>query len=242
MKLTFLFSLLAGVLLGPLLTQAESDRTRPNFILIMVDDMGYSDIGCYGGEVKTPNLDQLAKNGIRSPNSITPPSATLLVGRAPHRQLRLFHWGQQNGARGHFRRSPTAQLGTALSFPESGTKFPSPRPVGSTATTDWPMAAATSSTPDSKARPGEGPPGRKGKTRVRRWAIEDKVIMGYTSPDKKFYHTDAFTTYAIDRLDEYKDEDKPFVLYLPYTAPHYPLHAWPEDIAKYPRQIQDRVG
>jgi arylsulfatase len=87
--------------------------------------------------------------------------------------------------------------------------------------------------PGLKARPGEGPPGRKGKTRVRRWAIEDKVIMGYTSPDKKFYHTDAFTTYAIDRLDEYKDEDKPFVLYLPYTAPHYPLHAWPEDIAKY---------
>jgi arylsulfatase A-like enzyme len=57
--------------------------------------------------------------------------------------------------------------------------------------------------------------------------------MGYTSPDKKFYHTDAFTDYAIDRLDEYKDEDKPFILYLPYTAPHYPLHAWPEDIAKY---------
>ena len=68
---------------------------------------------------------------------------------------------------------------------------------------------------------------------MRRWAIEDKVIMGYTSPDKDFYHTDAFTTYAIDRLDEYKDEDKPFILYLPYTAPHYPLHAWPEDIAKY---------
>ena len=57
--------------------------------------------------------------------------------------------------------------------------------------------------------------------------------MGYTSPDKKFYHTDAFTSYAIDRLDEYKGEDKPFLLYLPYPAPHYPLHAWPEDIAKY---------
>jgi arylsulfatase len=86
--------------------------------------------------------------------------------------------------------------------------------------------------PGVKARPGEGLPGRK-RSSLRRWAIEDKVIMGYTSPDKKFYHTDTFTDYAIDRLDEYKDEDKPFVLYLPYTAPHYPLHAWPEDIAKY---------
>ena len=57
MKRTFLSSLLAGLLLGPLFISAKPDRTRPNFILIMVDDMGYSDIGCFGGEVKTPNLD-----------------------------------------------------------------------------------------------------------------------------------------------------------------------------------------
>ena len=65
MKLTFLFSLFAALVLGSLLAHAAPDRARPNFILIMVDDMGYSDIGCYGGEVKTPNLDQLAKNGLR---------------------------------------------------------------------------------------------------------------------------------------------------------------------------------
>ena len=52
-------------MLGTLVAHAAPDRTRPNFILIMVDDMGYSDIGCYGGEVKTPNLDKLAKNGLR---------------------------------------------------------------------------------------------------------------------------------------------------------------------------------
>ena len=45
--------------------KADHDRTRPNIILIMVDDMGYSDIGCYGGEVKTPNLDKIAENGLR---------------------------------------------------------------------------------------------------------------------------------------------------------------------------------
>ena len=65
MKLTFLLSLFASIVLGSLLAHAAPDRTQPNFILIMVDDMGYSDIGCYGGEVKTPNLDQLAKNGLR---------------------------------------------------------------------------------------------------------------------------------------------------------------------------------
>ena len=61
-----------------------------------------------------------------------------------------------------------------------------------------------------------------------------KIRSSWDTPtDKKFYTTDAFTDYAIERLDEYKGEDKPFLLYLPYTAPHYPLHAWPEDIAKY---------
>ena len=65
MKPPSITSILFYFLLGSLLAHAAPDRTRPNFILIMVDDMGYSDIGCYGGEVKTPNLDQLAKNGLR---------------------------------------------------------------------------------------------------------------------------------------------------------------------------------
>jgi len=82
-------------------------------------------------------------------------------------------------------------------------------------------------------------PGRKRPT-PRRWAIEDKAIMGYVPEDKDFYTTDAFTDYAVDRLDEYKDEDRPLLLYLPYTAPHYPLHAWPEDIAKYRNKY--RIG
>lgn len=94
------------------------------------------------------------------------------------------------------------------------------------------MDAVISGTPGIKVRPGEGKSGRK-KSKPRRWAIEDKVIMGYVPEDKNFYTTDAFTDYAIERLEEYKNEDKPFLLYLPYTAPHYPLHAWPEDIARY---------
>ena len=58
-------SLLSGLISGPLAADGEPDRTRPNIVLIMVDDMGYSDIGCYGGEVQTPNLDRLAKDGLR---------------------------------------------------------------------------------------------------------------------------------------------------------------------------------
>jgi arylsulfatase A-like enzyme len=229
---TRLFLLLAGLLLGPLFISAEPDRARPNFILIMVDDMGYSDIGCYGGDVKTPNLDQLAKNGLRFTQFYNTAKchttrAELLTGNY------AYSIGDNNMEHGATFGEVLRPIGYRTLI--SGKWHQKPLPTTRGFDRYYGLADGCSNffNPGLKARPGEGPPGRKGKTRVRRWAIEDKVIMGYTSPDKKFYHTDAFTSYAIDRLDEYKGEDKPFVLYLPYTAPHYPLHAWPEDIAKY---------
>jgi arylsulfatase A-like enzyme len=232
MKLTFLFSLFAGLMLGSLLAHAAPDRARPNFILIMVDDMGYSDIGCYGGEVKTPNLDQLAKDGLRFTQFYNTAKchttrAELLTGNY------AYSIGDNNMEHGATFGEVLRPIGYRTLI--SGKWHQKPLPTTRGFDRYYGLADGCSNffNPGLKARPSEGPPGRKGKTRVRRWAIEDKVIMGYTSPDKKFYHTDAFTSYAINRLDEYKNEDKPFVLYLPYTAPHYPLHAWPEDIAKY---------
>ena len=65
MKLSLLTLLIFTFICGPILSES-ADQTRPNIILIMVDDMGYSDIGCYGGEVKTPNLDKIAKDGLLS--------------------------------------------------------------------------------------------------------------------------------------------------------------------------------
>ena len=185
-------------------------------------------------EVKSrrPTSTNSPRTGYASPNSTTlpsaiPPEPSSLPETTP------IPLGTTKWSTGPPSEKFSDPLGTALSFPESGTKYPCPRTRGFDRYYGLADGCSNFFNPGLKARPGEGPPGRKGKTRVRRWAIEDKVIMGYTSPDKKFYHTDAFTNYAIDRLDEYKDEDKPFVLYLPYTAPHYPLHAWPEDIAKY---------
>ena len=211
---------------------SEPDYTRPNFILIMVDDMGYSDIGCYGGEVKTPNLDQLAKNGLRFTQFYNTAKchttrAELLTGNY------AYSIGDNNMEHGATFGEVLRPIGYRTLIAGKWHQKPLPTTRGFDRYYGLADGCSNFFNPGLKARPGEGPPGRKGKTRVRRWAIEDKVIMGYTSPDKKFYHTDAFTDYAIDRLDEYKDEDKPFVLYLPYTAPHYPLHAWPEDIAKY---------
>ena len=66
-----------------------------------------------------------------------------------------------------------------------------------------------------------------------RWSLDGEEVKDFIPKDPKFYDTDAFTDRALKWLNEYKKEDKPFLLYLAYTAPHWPLQAWPEDIAKY---------
>ena len=225
------FSFLALLLFTLNLGWSETDRTRPNFILIMVDDMGYSDIGCYGGEVKTPNLDQLAQNGLRFTQFYNSAKchttrAELLTGNY------AYSIGDNNMEHGATFGEVLRPIGYRTLISGKWHQVPLPTTRGFDRYYGLADGCSNFFNPGINARPGEGLPGRKRKS-LRRWAIEDKVIMGYTNPDKKFYHTDAFTSYAIDRLDEYRNEDKPFVLYLPYTAPHYPLHAWPEDIAKY---------
>jgi len=206
-------------------------KKKTNFVLIMVDDMGYSDIGCYGGEVQTPNIDRLAKGGMRFTQfyncaKCSPTRATLLTGQ----------YDQAVG---------TQEMKYGVTFGEllrgagyrtiiSGKWHQSPLPTTRGFDRYFGLADGCCNfwNPGVEARPDEGRPGRKRKE-PRRWAIEGKAIMGYVPKDKNFYTTDAFVSYAIDRLEEYKNEDKPFLLYLPFTAPHYPLHAWPEDIAKY---------
>ena len=226
-----LLSFFLSVSLATSLANSRPDRTRPNFILIMVDDMGYSDIGCYGGEVKTPNLDKLAKDGLRFTQFYNTAKchttrAELLTGNY------AYSIGDNHMEHGATFGEVLRPIGYRTLISGKWHQVPLPTTRGFDRYYGLADGCSNFFNPGTNARPGEGLPGRKRKS-LRRWAIEDDVIMGYTSPDKKFYHTDAFTDYAIDRLDEYKDEDKPFILYLPYTAPHYPLHAWPEDIAKY---------
>ena len=225
-------SLFCLTLFSFLVAGTSMASTRPNIILIMVDDMGYSDIGCYGGEVKTPNLDRLAEGGLRFTQFYNTAKchttrAELLTGNY------AYSIGDNNMEHGATFGEVLRTVGYRTLIAGKWHQKPLPTTRGFDRYFGLADGCSNFFNPGLRARPGEGPPGRKGKTRVRRWAIEDKVIMGYTSPDKDFYHTDAFTNYAMDRLDEYKDEDKPFILYLPYTAPHYPLHAWPDDIAKY---------
>ncbi len=221
----------ASLALPGYLKAAERSISRPNIILIMADDLGYSDIGCYGGEIRTPNLDALAAGGMRFTQfyncaKCSPTRATLLTGQYDQAV------GVQNMEHGVTFAEILRPAGYRTIISGKWHQKPLPTTRGFDRYYGLADGCCNYWNPGIKARPGEGKPGRK-KAEPRRWAIEDKVVMGYTPEDKNFYTTDAFADYAIARLEEYKNETKPFLLYLPQTAPHYPLHAWPEDIARY---------
>jgi len=221
----------ASLALPGYLKAADRSISKPNIILIMADDLGYSDIGCYGGEIRTPNLDALAAGGMRFTQfyncaKCSPTRATLLTGQYDQAV------GQKNMEYGVTFAEILRPAGYRTIISGKWHQQPLPTTRGFDRYYGLADGCCNYWNPGIKARPGEGKPGRK-RAEPRRWAIEGEAIMGYTPEDKNFYTTDAFADYAIARLEEYKNESKPFLLYLPQTAPHYPLHAWPEDIARY---------
>lgn len=220
----FVFVLCTG------LANVASGAQRPNIVLIMCDDMGFSDIGCYGGEIETPNLDRLAKDGMRfrtfyNNAKCEHTRASLLTGR----------WWHQVGASATIHYSaPT--FGERMRAAGYRTLMTGKWHAGQTpyqrgfdryyGLTD----GCCNFWNPGQARNGGPEPARK---RLRRWANDDQQWTPFTPESKDFYTTDAFTDYAIDYLDQYKDETNPFLLYVAYTAPHYPLHASEQDVAKY---------
>jgi arylsulfatase A-like enzyme len=217
----------------------EKEQTKPNIILICADDLGWSDIGCYGSEVQTPNLDKLGDGGIRftrfhNTSKCFPSRACLLTGV----------YAQQNGYSKTYKNPitnavtlgevlRTAGYRTLWSGKHHGLENPVTR--GFDRYYGLKDGACNYFNPGNQ-RPGEGAPARKGKpgNKTQRWWCIDSVMYHpYTPEAKGFYTTDYFTNYALGWMDEYKNEEKPFFLYLAYNAPHDPLMAWPEDIAKY---------
>lgn len=216
-----------------------SNTSQPNIILISADDLGWSDIGCYGSEVKTPNLDKLGEGGIRFTNfhntsKCFPSRACLITG--VYAQQSNYHKTFRNPITnavtlGEVLR--TAGYRTLWSGKHHGLENPITR--GFDRYYGLKDGACNFFNPGEQ-RPGEGVPARKGKDgnkNKRAWCIDSVMYTPYTPEAKDFYTTDYFTNYALSWLDEYKTEEKPFFLYLAYTAPHDPLMAWPEDIAKY---------
>ncbi|WDE95398.1 arylsulfatase [Lentisphaera profundi] len=205
---------------------------KPNIVFILVDDMGYSDLGCYGSEISTPNIDSLAQNGLRytqmyNTSKCFPSRACLLTGvYAQQSGMDKKHAAMLNAVTlGEVLK--TAGYRTLAAGKHHGTEnlyergFDHYYGLRDGASNMW---------NPGKQRSGEATPGNKGRTRY--WCDDEKTIPNYTPEDRNFHVTDAFTHKALEWLDEKELDSQPFFLYLSYTAPHYPLHAWPEDIAK----------
>jgi len=216
-----------------------SKQELPNIILISVDDMGWSDLGCYGSEIRTPNIDALAGQGMRftqfhNTSKCFPSRACLLTGV----------YAQQSG----YDRSFNEPLKNVVTLGEvlreagyitlwSGKHHGLENPIyrGFDHYYGLKDGACNHFNPGEQ-RPGEGAPARKnrsGEKARRAWCIDSLMFAPYTPEEKDFYTTDYFTHYAVDWLETYQEEDRPLFLYLAFTAPHDPLMAWPEDIAKY---------
>ncbi|OOG77902.1 arylsulfatase [Algoriphagus sp. A40] len=215
------------------LTKEEKTSEKPNIVLILADDLGWSDIGSYGSEVETPNLDWLAENGVRftqmyNTAKCNPSRAALLTGLYAQQVGYEASYLQplKNGITlGELLQS--AGYRTLWSGKHHG--FDHPMDRGFDRYFGLKEGASNHFNPGPK-RENEPQPAQK---RPDRPFYEDRKLYQPFSPPQGYYSTDYFTKYALQWLEEYKDEEKPFFIFLAYTAPHDPLMAWPEDIAKY---------
>ncbi len=201
----------------------------PNILLIVADDLGFSDLSCYGGEIETPNLDSLAFNGLRLTRFYTtgrccPSRVSLLTGLYPHR-AGLGHMVQDLGRPGYRGRvsDDAVTIAEALKFSNYRTFMSGKWHLGTNDPTQHGfeefygtlVSAQTFWDADHYLRLPEG-----------------RQAISY--PEGEFYGTNALTDYALQFLDMgRKTPDQPWFLYLAYNAPHFPLQAPKKDILKY---------
>tara|TARA_B100001123_G_scaffold393918_4_gene474278 strand:- start:913 stop:2553 length:1641 start_codon:yes stop_codon:yes gene_type:complete len=215
---------------------------RPNIILIMVDDMGFSDIGCYGSEINTPNLDHMSASGASFSQFYNyarccPTRAALLTGVYPH-QAGIGHMTVDLGWEGYrgFINDNTITIGEALKISGYNTAMAGKWHVGG----DYLL-----STPES-ARPGEPGwpmPVQRGFDHHYGTLIgagsffnPHTLVSDYDHIEPEgddYYYTDAIGDHSVKFIDDMGAKEEPFFLYTAFTAPHWPLHAFEEDIAKY---------
>ena len=210
-----------------------AQQSKPNIIVILADDLGFSDLGCYGSEINTPNLDRLATNGLRftqfyNTSKCFPSRACLLTGVYAQQSGMGRNAGKIKNAVTLAEVVRTAGYRTLMTGKHHGTENLFER--GFDRYFGLRDGACNYFNP-GRQREGEGKPAQKRPNRA--WCIDHVTYKPFTPENEDFYTTDAFTDAALGYLEEYKSEKKPFFLYLSYNAPHDPLHAWPEDIAKY---------
>ncbi len=248
--------LAAGIALGfaasafaaPALAEdaADNANTRPNFLIIVADDLGYSDIGAFGGEIATPNLDALATHGLRLTGFHTAPTCSptrsMLLTGLDHHQAGVGNMAEliapnQAGKPGYegYLRPDTASLAELLGAAGYRTHYSGKWHLGLTPAQD--PHSRGFQTSFALLQGGHNHFGQqvavkrgdKGSSYTENGAYLTSLPAG-------FYSSDAFAGKLIDQLKAGKagpDGAKPFFAYLAFTAPHFPLQAPPETIAKY---------
>lgn len=227
-------------------TLAQESARRPNIIVILADDMGYSDIGCYGAEIETPQLDALAANGLRFTQFYNgarccPTRASLLTGLYAHQTGIGWMVDSKKGGPGYRgdlndRCVTIAEVlrGAGYRNYASGKWHVTPlkRDKGELQKHNWPLqrgfdryygtihGAGSLWDPNTLAR-------------------DNDLISPYADPlyqpEDGFFYTDAISDHAAKFVREHHEQngDQPFFLYVTYTAAHWPMHAREQDIEKY---------
>ena len=222
---------------------------RPNIIVILSDDMGYSDLGCFGGEIKTPNLDALAAGGLRftqfyNTARCCPSRASLLTGlyphqagvgymtdRAPYSTVAMINEWYAGDLR-----ADTATLGEAMRLNGYRTyaigKWHVAKDIEAGGPQhNWPLQRGF----DRYYGVLPGAANFFAPVHLTRDNTRIKFDADPEYPVKEFYLTDAFSDHAVRFVDDHAKQqpEKPFFLYLAYTAAHWPMQARPQDIARY---------
>lgn len=229
-------------------SEQKTIPNRPNIILIMSDDMGYSDLECYGGEIETPALNKLAEEGVRFTQFYNgarccPTRASLLTGLYPH-QTGIGHMTNPSenfeghdyhvpGYRGELSQQ-THTLAEVLKTAGYRTLMTGKWHVGMEHKEQWPLQRGF----DRFYGLLDGASNFFLPVHPRGITLDNDPIE---IDDPNYYTTDAFTSNAIDfiREGQKNGEASPFFLYLSYTAPHWPLQAPKEDIDKYRERYHD---
>lgn len=229
--------------------QEDNKNSRPNILVILADDLGYSDLGCYGSEIHTPNLDRLAQQGVRfsrfyNAGRSCPSRASLLTGLYPHQAGigRMTFDDHLPGYRGTMTHNgvtiPEVLKGAGYQTGMIGKWHVAETPLRE----DQRQWLAHQVEHDEFA-PKENYPTHRG--------FDDFYgtiygVVDYFDPfslvngeepvrqvPKNYYSTIALTDSAVSYINRYSGSDNPFFMYLSYHSPHWPLHAPEEYIKKY---------
>lgn len=237
---------------APAPASAQARDERPNIVIVLADDLGYSDVGSYGGEIRTPNLDALAAGGLRFTQFYNtarcyPTRASLLTGLYPH-QAGVGSGTTDRGLpgyRGHLTEN-TVTIAEVLHEAGYRTGMVGKWHVSNTLArkdTAEQLAWLAHRADFGDFSPREQYPASRGFDDYygNIWGVVDyfdpfSLVNGLEpvkSVPEGYYHTDAISDTSVAYVKRYSRLDRPFFLYVAYTAPHWPLNALPEDIARY---------